>query len=79
MGSPVPSWAVPSPVCSVSSGIGDDHRGGQAAVVGQLVRVEAFEEGAERQAALPVGGEAYAGGRIDTIPWVALPLRLPAR
>ncbi len=64
MGSPVPSCAVPSPACQGVQGKGDDHGGGLAAVVGQLVGVEAFEEGAEREAALPVGGQADAGGGV---------------
>ena len=51
-------------------GHGDHHGGGQAAVVGQRSGVEAFEEGAERVAALPVGGQPDAGGRVDA---VALP------
>ena len=33
-------------------------------MVGQPGGVEAFEEGAEREAALPVGGQPYAGGRV---------------
>ena len=66
MVSPVPSWAVPSPVGQGLQGDGEDHRGGQAAVVGQPTGVQALEQGAERQAAVPVGGHA---GRRSPGPW----------
>ena len=58
---------MPSPVCSVSSGIVTTTVVARPPWSGSLVRVEAFEEGAERLAALPVGGEPYAGGRIDAV------------